>query len=359
MAIVHRYIVFTFMKYFAIVMVTVVIIYLAIDVFAGVDRFLASPVSNYDTALYYIYKIPLVVSELAPVAVLLGVLAVFGLMSRNNEIVALKSGGISMFYLLKPVVALGVVFAAALFLFSEVAVPVSIFKSNEIDAQRRGGDQRSSLSARQDIWIRHADGLAHAKYFHPREEVIFGVSLYFLDDDYKLARRIDARRAEYRDGRWVFYDSMIQHLERPDMDIRIDHREETPLELDLEPSDFQRMVVESEEMSITDLHRYIKRVEREGYDATDYRVDFYGKTAFPFVCLIMAVMGAGIVLLGKTKDIMLSGFAYGIVFGFAYWFIYSFSLSMGYGGLMPPLLAAWAANILYGLGVGLMLLYID
>jgi len=359
MTTVHRYIISMFMKYFVIVLVMVVLIYLAIDFFSRIDRFLASPVSTYDTFLYFVYKIPLIISQIAPVGVLLAALVAFGLMARNNEIIALKSGGISMFYLLKPVVVMGVLLSAALFVFSEVAVPVSISRSNEIDAQRRGGEKRSVLSSQQDIWIRHAGGIAHAKYFHPREAVIFGVSLYFLDDEYQMTRRIDALRAAYQDEKWLLFDSMIQYLDRPDMDIRIEYKDEKALDLDLEPSDFQRVVVESEEMSVTHLYRYIRRVEGDGYDATEYRVDFYGKTAFPFVCLIMAVMGAAIVLTGKTKDIMVAGFAYGIVLAFAYWSIYSFLLSMGYGGLMPPLLAAWTANILYGLGVGLMLLYID
>ncbi len=359
MTVVHRYIVATFMKYFAIVLVMVVLIYLAIDFFSRVDRFLASPVSNYDTFLYFVYKIPLIVSQIAPIGVLLAVLIVFGLMSRNNEIIALKSGGISVFYLLAPVAVLGVIFSAALFIFSEVAVPVSIARSNEIDAQRRENDRRGVLSSRKDIWIRHAQGLAHVKYYHPREEVLFGVSLYFMDDSYRLIRRIDARNAIYMDGRWTFYESMIQELENDGADMQIAYMEETILDLDLEPADFQRVVVESEEVGFLELYRYINRIQLEGYDATEYRVDFYGKTAFPFVCLIMALLGSAIVLRGKTKDSMAVSFAYGIVLAFAYWSIYSFSLSMGYGGLLPPVLAAWTANILYCLGTGLLLLYIE
>ncbi|MFO8112482.1 MAG: LPS export ABC transporter permease LptG [Desulfosalsimonadaceae bacterium] len=359
MTVVHRYIVSTFMKYFAIVLVMVVLIYLAIDFFSRADRFFASPVSGYDTFLYFVYKIPLIVSQITPIGVLLAVLIVFGLMSRNNELIALKSGGISVFYLLTPIVLLGIVFSVALFVFSEVAVPVSIARSNEIDSQRKGNERRGTLSSRKDIWIRHDQGLAHVQYFHPREEVLFGVSLYFMDEDYRLTRRIDAREAMYVDGQWVFFETMIQRMESPEADIQITHLAETRLELDLTPSDFQRVVVESEEMSFSALHRYIHRIETDGYDATEYRVDYYGKTAFPFVCLIMAVMGAAIALRGSTKDGMAVSFAYGIVLAFAYWSVYSFSLSMGYGGLLPPLLAAWTANILYGLGTALMLLYIE
>ena len=347
------------MKYLAIVLVMVVTIYLAIDFFGRIDRFLSSSVSSYDIFLYFVYKIPLIISQITPIGILLAVLIVFGLMSRNNEIVALKSSGISVLYLLQPVIALGLIFTGALFIFSETAVPVSIAKSNEIDSQRRGGDRRSASFSHKDIWIRHSGGLAHAEYFHPRDRVLFGVSLYFMDDSYKMTRRIDARKAEYVDGKWVFFESMIQYLENTDNEIKVEYRQKELLELDLDPSDFQRIVAESEEMSFVELYRYIRHVQNQGYDATEYKVDFYGKTAFPFVCLIMAVMGSALALRGKTKDVMASGFAYGIVLAFAYWSVYSFSLSMGYGGLIPPLPAAWAANILYCLGTGLLLLHLE
>ncbi len=359
MTVVHRYILATYMKYFAIVLVMVVLIYLAIDFFGRIDRFLASPVSGYDTALYFVYKLPLIVSQITPIGVLLAVLVVFGLMSRNNELIALKSGGISSFYLLKPIAVAGVVFSVALFVFSEVAVPVSTAKSNEIDALRRGTESRGMLSSQKDIWIRHARGLAHVRYFHPREAVLFGVSLYFMDDHYRLTRRIDARKAVYADGRWLFLESMVQQFGKESGDIQIDYLEEAAFELDLAPSDFQRIIVESGEMGFLALWRYIARVEAEGYDATEYRVDFYGKTAFPFVCLIMALMGSAIALRGKTRDSMAVSFAYGIVLAFAYWTVYSFSISMGYGGLLPSWLSAWTANILYGLGTAFLLLYIE
>lgn len=337
----------------------VVLIYLAIDFFSRVDRFLASPVSGYDTILYFIYKIPLIISQIAPIGVLLAVLIIFGLMSRNNEIIALKSGGISMFYLLKPIVVTGLLFSAALFIFSEVAVPVSITRANEIDAQRRGGERAGLSSFREDVWIRHSEGLAHARHMRPREDVFFGVSLYFLDDDHRMTHRVDAHRAEYEDGKWTFFETMMQDLENRDNGIQVEYREEAELEMDLEPSDFRRIVAESEELDFLGLYRYIQRMEQEGYDATEYRVDFYAKIAFPFVCLIMALMGSAIALRGKTKDFMATSFAYGIVMAFLYWAVHSFSLSMGYGGMVPPFMAAWVANILYATGVALLLLSIE
>jgi len=358
MSVIHRYISGSFSKYFGLVLLMVVAIYLSIDFFGKIDNFMASTLKAIEIFLYFVYKIPLIISQITPVGVLIAVLIVFGLMNRQNEIIALKSSGISPFYLLRPVVALGIIITLGLFVFSEIVVPVGISRANRIEEKEKESPDRQVV-ARSGIWIRHKTGLAHIKYFHPGDQVLHGISIYILDDDFNLVRRIDAKRGEYVDGKWILHESMVQSLNGPGDAMRIEYEETVAAPLDLVPSDFQRVIRESEEMNFRELWNYIQRVESEGYDATEYRVDFHGKIAFPFVCLIMALMGSAIALRGKTRDGMAVSFAYGILTAALYWSVYSFSLSLGYGGVLPPWLAAWTADILFGLAAGLMLLNLE
>ncbi|MGM0451670.1 MAG: LPS export ABC transporter permease LptG [Thermodesulfobacteriota bacterium] len=358
MTVIHRYLIRSFMKYFAIVLAMVVVIYLSIDFFGKIDNFLASDLGAGQILLFFLYKIPLIVSQITPVGVLLSVLIVFGLMNKNNEIVALKSSGISVFYLLLPIAVLGVIFSVALFVFSEAVVPISISRSNRIEAREEGAGKMMT-SREKNIWIRHADGLAHVKYYHPANQTLRGISVYVFDDDFNLVERIDAERAEFAGGRWLLYDAMLQRLKGADKDIDIRFHAQMEETFDLVPSDFQRVVRDAEEMSFASLWRYIRKMEAEGYDATEYRVDLFGKTAFPFVCFIMCLMGGTIALRGKTGDGMAVSFAYGLVTAFLYWSVYSFCLSLGYGQLLPPWLAAWTANFVFACSAGLMLLNLE
>lgn len=358
MSVIHRYIVESFLKYFAIVVVMVVTIYLSIDFFGRIDKFIASDMDPLDILLFFVYKVPLILSQITPVGVLIAVLIVFGLMNKQNEIIALKSSGISPFYLLRPVAWLGIIISVALLVFTEVVVPISISQSNRIKEQNQPGRQMVA-SQGSNVWIRHSDGFAHVKYVDPENQVLNGVSIYILDKNFNLVRRMDAEQGEYVNGKWVLRECMVQSMGQPGGEIRIDYEERTVAPLQLAPSDFKRIIPESEEMNIADLWRYIRQIEQEGYDATEYTVDAYGKIAFPFVCLIMALMGSAIALRGKTRDGMAVSFAYGIVTAFLYWSLYSFSLSLGYGGLLPPVLAASTADILSGLAAGVMLLNLE
>ncbi len=363
MSVIHRYITASFLKYFCFVLILVVGIYLSVDFIDRIEDFIESGRPAGSVVLYFLLKIPLILSQITPLAVLLAALIIFGLMNKNNEIIALKSGGISVFYLLAPVAVLGVIFSVALFVFSEVVVPISAAKALHIE-ENKTGDALAVSSREKNIWIRQKGNIVNVKYYHPSEAVLQGVSFYFFDSDFNLVRRLDAESAGYREGRWVLSDCMEQRFGRDatagqDRAAQTRYYDNKEVSIDLKPSDFKQVARQSVEMSFTALWEYIKEIEAEGYDATKYRVDLYAKTAFPAVCLIMSLMGAGLALRGSAGEGMAASFAYAIVTAFVYWTVYSFCLSLGYGDVLPAWLAAWIANILFGFGVALLLLNLE
>lgn len=354
------------------VLALVVAIYLSVDFLGRIDNFIEDGHQAGQVLLFFLFKIPLIISQITPVGVLLSVLIIFGLMNKHNEIVALKSGGISVFYLLKPLVTAGVAFSLLLFVFSEVLVPISVAGANRIADAR---DPSVQTVLQKNIWLRSGNSIVHVKYYHPDDEALSGVSVYFLDEDFNLVGRTDAVSAKYIQGHWVLQDCMEQwfdkslQAQKPPADlssqlpldeaVRTKHYARKQIDLAFSPEDFQGAARESEEMNFIALGRHIKKAEADGYDATRYRVDFYAKTAFPLVCLIMSLMGAGIALSGTTRDGMAVSFAYGIIIAFVYWSVYSFCLSLGYGGVLPAWLAPWCANVLFGLAAGVMLLSLE
>ena len=109
-------------------------------------------------------------------------------------------------------------------------------------------------------------------------------------------------------------------------------------------------------MGLAELGRYIRKVEREGYGATRYRVDYHSKIAAPFVCIFLSVLGAGIALRGNMREGMPVSITYGLGIAFLYWIFNSFCLSLGYAEMMPPVIAAWLANLVFFSIAGFLLL---
>ena len=112
---------------------------------------------------------------------LLGVLIVFGLMNRNNELIALRSSGVSSYYLLRPILGLSVIVTIGLFFLADVIVPLSASQANKIWLQEVR-KKAVATSRNKNIWIKGNRSIAHIRYFNPADRTISGITLYFFDE---------------------------------------------------------------------------------------------------------------------------------------------------------------------------------
>ncbi|MFC1811256.1 LPS export ABC transporter permease LptG [Thermodesulfobacteriota bacterium] len=346
MSIIHKYLTLETLKYFGMLLTFVVSVYIAVDFFEKIDDFIEAGLPFSKALTFFLFKIPLIISQVMPVCILLSVLIVFGLMTRNYEIVALKSSGVSIYYLLRPVFAAGLICGILLFFLSEVIVPITIGKSNRIWL-REVRKEHAVISSEKNIWIKGNRSITHIKYYNSSNKTILGVSQNTFDENFRLIRRIDARKGVFKEGKWILHDLVEQNFVNKDGTSGVVFYENRVEQLGFLADDLKRVMKLSGEMSLKELFGFIKKVESEGYDATIYKVDFYAKIAFPFICIIMCIVGTGIGVRGKAKDGLPVSIAYGIGIAFLYWIFYSFCLSLGYGEMLHPIIAAWTSNLVF------------
>jgi len=321
-------------------------LFVAVDFFEKIDNFMSVNLELSKAIIFFLFKFPLIISQILPICLLLAVLVSLGLMNKHNEITALKSSGVSIAYILRPILFIGIFCSVTLFMLSEIIVPLTVPKSNRIwieDVKKK----HMIATQEKNIWIMGKQLITHIKYYNPIKKTAFGMSFYYIDDHFRLVKRIDVKKGVYDQGKWHLYDVMEQILNENDGACRVNLYEDRVESLDLLPEDLKRVAKKSEEMNFGELYAYINKLESEGYDAMIYKVDLYAKAAFPFVCVIMCLLGTGIGVKGNIKEGLPVGIAYGIGIAFLYWVFYSFCLSLGYGGLLPPFIAAWAANFLF------------
>jgi len=377
MSIVDRYLAKEIMRHFAVVLAMVVCIYMAVDFFENIDAFMAKNVPFSTIATFFLNKIPFVIAQITPLGILLAVLIAFGLMSKNNEIIALKSSGISIYSLVRPLLGIGMLASLFLFFLAEVIVPVTMDTVNRIWIEDVR-NEKVVISREKDIWIKGKRSIMHIKYYNPKEKAIYGITVNHFDDHFNLVKRIDAQKGVFQERTWLMREKemapdsarsfkvfqgptwLLQEIMEQTLDKRSGQYQVTLKKRKIEnlkfiPDDLKQVIKKSEEMNFKELLEYIRKVEAEGYDATGYRVDLYGKTALPFVCIIMVLVGTGIGVREKVKEGLPISVTYGIGIAFLYWVFYSFCVSLGYGEMLPPFIAAWTANLLF-LCVGTILL---
>jgi lipopolysaccharide export system permease protein len=346
MTILDRYLVKEILKCFAIVLTVVLGLFIIVEFFDKVDNFIEAELSISRLIRYLQLKLPLIIVQIAPLGILLAVLVALGLMNKHNEIIALKSGGVSVYFLMRAVLVVAVFLSVVLFILSEVVVPITISKANKIWFSEV--KKKPVLATRQkNIWIKGNRAIYFIRYFNPQNKSVSGVTLNYFDKAFKLSKRIDATRGVYQKGKWILSETMEQVLdEESDTFVVRIHPQQT-VEMDILPEDLTRVFTKSDEMNVTELFSYIREVESDGYDATAFRVDLHARFAFPVLTIIVCIIGIGIAAKRKGPEGPSVSIAYGAIVVFLYWVVHSLCLSLGYGGVLPPIIAAWISNIIF------------
>ena len=348
MSILRRYICKEFLKMLLLGMSAFILIYLIVDFFARMDTFLEHKASPILIFLYYLYQVPGIGFQVLPLGILMATLLGLGILSRSNEITAMKASGVSLYRITFPLIILGILASGLCFIGDEFIVPFSKRQSDNILMTEIRKEPRKTFIRDYKVWYRSRSAIYNFQVFNPQRDLLEGITLFEFDDDFKLRRRIDAKRALWKEDAWNFYDVTIRDFgERGD--IQTTKFEEKVIPIPETPNVFKQEQRDTEEMSYYDLRRYIRRIERGGYDATRYIVDLYAKLSFPLSCAIMVFIGIPF----STKTARGGGIALSvvvsIVIGFLYWIILNLSLSLGHSGLLPPQLSAFAPHALFGL----------
>ncbi|PYQ48463.1 MAG: hypothetical protein DMF78_21195 [Acidobacteria bacterium] len=300
---------------------------------------------------YYAFFSPSIMHLLTPVAVLVAVLITFGIMARHNEITAMKAAGLSIYRIVLPALGLSALLCFLMFEAAEYVLPAMNKRAIQ-DMNVIKGKPPQSTSANEHRWILGSDGRLYNFDYMQRGDAsagvaaaLYGLSIYDVDSSsWQLRDRLYAARAVWngvgynleRGWRWTlsphrafreFSEARTREIERPSYFVR-DERE-------------------SESMSFADLRRHIFTLEKLGLDVTRLRVELHRKVAFPMVSLVMSMIGIPFAFVVARRG-ALYGVAVSVLIAIVYWATLAIFDALGNNALLPPLLAAWAPNVLFG-----------
>jgi lipopolysaccharide export system permease protein len=343
MRVLALYITREYLKMVLALVVVFVATYTLFDFIEKVDNFHEADVPAGVMAQFFAFQVPELIALLLPMSVLLGTILTLGLMARRNEITAIKASGVSLLRVSLPILLVAGIMTLATALINETVIPGAKSRTNyiwDVLVEKRPG----SLFHNEKFWYKGHSSIYHVGFFDTDTNTLSDVVYYRFDDNFNLLLRVDARRARYIEGRWVFFTGMMQKR-LPDGGYGAENFEEKEIDLPEKPADFTRLSKPSEEMNFAELHQYVQKVEGEGYDSRRYRVDLMAKISFPFVCIIMALVGIPLALFQQGKDALPLAIILGVGVALVYWIAFSYVRSLfGYGGVLPPFLAAWLSN---------------
>jgi LPS export ABC transporter permease LptG/LPS export ABC transporter permease LptF len=315
---------------------------------------------------YFYFETPQYIYWIIPMAGLIATLVTVGIMTKNSELVVIKACGVSLYRAAAPVVLFAVVGSGLLFGLQEQLLALSNREADRLDRQIRGLPPISFGALDRRWTVGQGGDIYHYAFFDPRANQFTDLSTYRLD---RSAWRLDSITQSLKvrlvsdsenDGnvaRWKGSNGWRRDF-APAAGAKeaVTYTTFTERDITLEPpSYFRTDEPDAEQMTYTQLAGYVVQLQRGGHDVSQYLVSLQRKIAFPFVTLILTLIAVPFAVTTGRRG-ALYGIGVGIFLAIVYWTMLSVCGAMGAGGLMSPVLAAWAPNIFFGAAAIYMLL---
>lgn len=322
-------------------------LFLVFDFFERINLFLREGVSFDKAVLYLLFKIPFIVHLMTPIAVLVSTLLTVGRLAQHSEITAMRACGVSLFWLAKPLVALGLCISLTMFIAGETVVPWATQQGEELYHFEIKKKIETGALSRANFWYRSKNKFYDIGYYDSKTASLHDISIFTMDDVFKLQKRIDAREATWRGNSigWTMREA-IEIAFDDSGKMRLSPLGTVPLVIKERPADFYAKRRDPETLSLIELRRYIEKLQAEGVPVTKYLVDLQSKISFPFVTAIVILIAFPFALIPARSGTLTLSFVGGISIGFGYYVFHALCSALGGAELLPVVVAAWAANIL-------------
>lgn len=355
MRILDRYTLKTFFLPWVCVTLGFSFLFIVIDLMNQLGDFLDGGAGFLDVAGYYGRFLTSVWIYLSPVTLLLGLLFAMYQLTRNNEIIAMRASGISIYRVLSPFLLLGMGMSAATVWISASVAPRNLMWMDRFVQELR----RPDASVLTNVRFRDPERNRtwDIREFDVENQTMTGVRVWQMRGDTGVIRHItSAERAEWRGMFWVFYG--VEHqphseqgypLGRPELD------ESRPMmELTESPRRIERETLRFEYMTSREMRRFLDTRPVSARTLADLRTQLSIRQAHAWLSLVTVMLAVPFSAQTARKGVF-TGIVLCMLLFFSLIFTMNLFKALGQGGQIPPWLAGWFPTLVFG-AIGLWFL---
>ena len=346
------YVLKSWLFYLAMLLVTFTGIYMIFDFFQLLGDIVRNHIPAPLLLEYYWYLIPQIVYLMLPLSILVATLVSFGLLSKSNEITAIKSAGISLYRISVPILVGAGLFSASMFLLGNNYLPETNQQQDAMRNEIKGKPAQTMYRPDRQWIFGKSNKIYNYRFFDADLNVFANLSVFEIEPNaFRLKRRIYAARAfwEPHIQRWVLEDGWVRDFSNGSVAGYHPFAVRAFSELDEAPSYFKKEVKPSEQMSVLELRQYIRSLKQSGFDVVRLSVALYRKFSYPLIAFVVTLIAIPFSFSTGSRG-ALSGIALSIGIAIVYWSVSSLFEAMGNLSQLPPAVAAWSPDVLFALG---------
>lgn len=319
-----------------------------------IDYIISKGVPAEKVVRLFLYSLPAVIVLVIPMALLFSVLIGLGRLSSDNEITAMKAGGIHFYRMAASLVILGLFLTAFTLFINEVLVPRANFLRREI--YRTVVLQRPLPKVAENVFFEGGKNRTfYVRRYDPKRGAMKFITVY--ESNYKkFPNIIDAREGRFEKSKWIFNEGKLRSFRLfGDESHACDFATMTIPTDATYGDDYNDDSKSPREMTFKQLWDKIALLTKSGIDVKALLLELWMKTSLPFASCIFVLIGAPLAVTPSRSGKSI-GMGLSIIIIFGYYIIMSAGRALGEGGMLPPFLGAWLQNVVIG-AIGAILIY--
>lgn len=334
------YVVRSFMSIFLLVQCSILVLFALIEYTQIAKHAQKNDIEPSVIIRYLLYKFPEMVDMTMFICLLIATLILFAVMSKNQEVTAVRAGGGSLQRLCLPLLFVGALASAASYTMENSFVPhtngIALSLRNQIKKSRE-------INYLRDVWIKSSPGeIVNFQYFDPRAGRLHQVTRYLTDtkNEVKLVREsfkslvyTDRWIVEEPAERWAFSGAKEGGKITLDLD-KI--QPGTGITLNLERDDLTRKRRRPGEYSIKELRDYLHYIRQLGIVESGFQAELYAKYAQPLLPFFMMLLAMPLGFQFGRRGTFY-GIGMGLVAGLIFWGLFELFKQLGASGVIHPL----------------------
>ena len=309
---------------------------------------------------YLLFQAPDRLQLVLLVAFLVATLITLGIMARRNEITAMKAGGISVYRVAVPIAAMAIAGSVLLFGLGEFLVPYTNRIARRDHDIIKGRPTQSVRQMEQRMLLGREGRFYEVTGSRTTPEVLHSVWVFDVDPkSWRLEECLFAAQARWNHygGFWDLERGWRRSLSAAGATVF--RLFDTAKNREIEPPKFFGQERGSgDTLSFTELNAHIGSLAAQGMDVVGLRVDLHSKLALPAVAVVMALIGIPFSFVVGRRG-ALYGVGIALLLAIIYWSCFEIFRGLGVNGVLSPVLAMWAPNILFAGAAVYLLLSLD
>ena len=344
MRILDRYVTKSMLSAFIGCMFVFIFLYIIVDLFSHLDDILKERAAIAALLNYYLSFLPLMFIQVSPLGCLLSLLYSIGNLSKTNEIIAMRSSGLSIWRISLPALIFGLLISGFVFMLNERSLPKAQSINYQLKAELFKQDASGEKSVIYNLALYGQDNKQFfIDIYHPKEEIMENPVILEHDENQNVVSKITAKKAYFRQNRWLFRDCIISYFNlKGELLGEPFYFKNKVIYLKDKPKDFLSQRQKTMFMNISQLNDYIKRLSNSGASAVlrKLKVNLYNKFTMPFTSLVIILVGIPFALGRSKRGQAIASLGLCIGISFLYYVFNQTSIAFGELGVIPPFVSA-------------------